>query len=57
MEILPTETIMEDDGMVYFDYLYIADGKVVRSDIEGSIKDLKKLLGAKEIRRYDMFGH
>lgn len=49
------EPILEDDYPVYADYLYVADGKVVRSDWHGiSVARFKLALGAKEIRRCDM---
>jgi hypothetical protein len=38
------EKILEDNYPVYFDYLYIADDKIVKSPIQGTIKDLKKIL-------------
>jgi len=50
------EPILDDDYPVYFGYLYVADGKVISSDIEGTIRHLKANLGAKEIRRCDMAG-
>lgn len=50
------EPILDDDYAVFWDYLYIADGKVVRSDIKGTVCQLKADLGAKEIRRCDIFG-
>lgn len=49
------EPVLEDDYPVYADYLYVADGKVVRSDWHGiSVARFKLVLGAKEIRRCDM---
>ena len=36
------ETPLTDDFPVNWDYLYVADGKVVRSDIQGTIRDLKR---------------
>jgi hypothetical protein len=48
------EPILEDSYPIYADYLYMADGKVVRSDWHGiTVRQLKAHLGAKEIRRYD----
>lgn len=47
------EPILEDDYPVYYTYLYLADGKVIRSEIEGTVKELKQNTGAKEIRRCD----
>ncbi len=51
------EPILEDDYPVYADYLYVADGKVIRSDLHGvTAARLKRYLGAKEIRRCDIAG-
>jgi hypothetical protein len=50
------EPILEDDYPVYGDYLYVADGKVIRSDIFGTVRELKHNVKAKEIRRCDMCG-
>jgi hypothetical protein len=36
------ERELPDDYPVYFDYLYVADGKVVRSDVQGTIRDLRR---------------
>lgn len=36
--------------------MYVADGKVIRSDVFGTVRDLKRATGAKEIRRCDMSG-
>lgn len=35
------EPILEDDYPVFWDYLYVADGKVVRSDVKGTVADLR----------------
>ena len=59
-EILPTEDILPDDYPVYGDYIYIADGKIIRCDLlSGTVADLKRDLesigiSAKEIRRCDL---
>lgn len=51
------EPILPDDYPVYGDYLYVADGKVIRSDWHGvTVARLKHELGAKEIRRCDING-
>ena len=47
------EPILEDDYPVYASYFYIADGKPIMSDIEGTVARLKQDIGAKEIRRCD----
>ena len=51
------EPILPDDYPVYGNYLYVADGKVIVSDWHGvTVAKLKYELGAKEIRRCDMYG-
>jgi hypothetical protein len=42
--IVDGETVLLDSHPVYWDYLYVVDdngGKVIRSDIQGSIRQLK----------------
>jgi len=56
-KLLESETILEDSYPVFWDYVYIADMKFVRSDIQGTVIDLKRDLGAKEIRRCEIFDH
>ena len=53
-EILSTETILDDDYPVYFNYCYVCDGEVQCSPIEGNIALLKYTLNVKEIRRCDI---
>lgn len=50
------EPLLPDDYPVYANYLYVADGKVIRSDIEGDVRRLKRKLSATEIRRCDITG-
>lgn len=51
------EPILEDDYPIYADYLYVADGKVVRSDWHGiTARRFKHYLGATELRRCDIYG-
>ena len=50
------EPILPDDYPVYWDYLYICDGTVTRSDIEGTVKDLKRDQNVTEVRRCDIAG-
>lgn len=51
-ELFPDETVLEDDYPIYADYLYVADGKVIRSDWHGvTARELRIRLGAKELRR------
>lgn len=47
----PNENILEDSHPVFWEYLYITDGKLALSSIQGTVADLKKKLGATEIRR------
>ena len=51
------EPILPDDYPVYGNYLYVADGKVVRSDWhEVTARFFKAKEGVKELRRCDMAG-
>ena len=58
--LFPHENILEDTYFVHYDYIYISDGKIIRSDIgetdygQSTVKDLKRLLNAKEIRKCDL---
>lgn len=36
------ERELENSHPVYWDYLYVADGKVIRSDVKGTVLDLKR---------------
>lgn len=36
-----SDTPLPDDFPVYWDYMYMADDTPVRSDIQGTVKDLK----------------
>jgi hypothetical protein len=40
--VVLNETELENDYPVYWDYLYVCDGKVVKSDVQGTIADLKR---------------
>lgn len=40
--IVLSETELENYYPVYWDYLYVCDGKVVKSDIQGTVADLKR---------------
>jgi len=42
LNVVLNETELQNDYPVYWDYLYVCDGKVVRSDIQGTIADLKR---------------
>lgn len=50
-EFADDEPILEDNYPVFASYFYVADGKVVRSPVEGRVRDLKRALKANEIRR------
>jgi len=50
------ERVLDNDYPVYWDYIYVADGKVVRSDIQGTVSDLKRDLKAEVITTCDYFG-
>lgn len=52
----PKETVLPDDYPVYGDYLYVCDGRVVRSDVFGTVRDLRRDTGATEVRRCDIVG-
>lgn len=54
--ILESEIVLEDDYPVYWDYVYIMDGRFQRSNIQGTVADLKRN-GIKEVRRCDLMGH
>lgn len=41
-EVVLNEKELENDYPVYWDKLYVCDGKVIRSDIQGTIADLKR---------------
>jgi hypothetical protein len=51
------ERILPDDYPIYGDYLYVADGKVIRSDWHDiTAREFKAREGIKELRRCDMVG-
>jgi hypothetical protein len=51
------EPILPDDYPVYGDYLYVVDGKVVRSEWHDiTVALFKRALSAKEVRRCDING-
>lgn len=41
-EFLPSEQLIQNDFPVNWDYLYIIDGRVWRSDVQGTILTLKR---------------
>lgn len=42
--VVLNETELENDYPIYWDYLYVCDGKVVKSDVQGTVADLKRYL-------------
>lgn len=51
------EPVLPDDYPVYANYLYVADGKPVMSDWHNiTVREFRHHLGAKEIRRCDIYG-
>lgn len=51
------EPVLDDSYPIYGDYLYVADGRVVRSDWHGiTARELKARLGVVELRRCDIAG-
>ena len=50
------ERTLPDDYPVYYEYAYVADGRVVVSDVSGTVMDLKRDTGACEIKNCDLYG-
>lgn len=51
------EPVLPDDYPIYGHYLYVADGKVVRSDWHGiTARQFKNREGIQELRRCDITG-
>jgi hypothetical protein len=50
------EPILEDDYPVYAGYLYVCDGALYESELEGTVKTLKARKGFAEVRRCDIVG-
>lgn len=51
------EPVLADDYPIFGGFLYVADGKVISSDLHGTTAArLKQFLGAKELRRCDIVG-
>ena len=56
MEAL-NEPLLPDDYPIYADFLYVADGKVIRSDWHGiTARQFKGREGITELRRCDIEG-
>lgn len=39
---MEAQEALPDNYPVYWDYLYLVDGKVIRSDIQGTVLDFKR---------------
>lgn len=51
-QTFPNEGVLPDDYPVYGDYMYVADGKLYRSDWHGiTVRELKGREGFNEVRR------
>jgi hypothetical protein len=51
-DFFPDETILPDDYPIYGNYMYLADGRVYRSDWHDvTAGELKRREGFKEVRR------
>jgi len=50
------ERVLPDDYPVHAGYSYVADGKVIVSDVWGTVLDLRRDTGAAEIKNCDLFG-
>lgn len=48
------EPILQNDYQIYAGYMYVADSEVIKSDVFGTVKDLKIKYGYGEIRRCDI---
>lgn len=55
MTDFPNEEVLADDYPVYWGYLYVADGKVVESNIQGTVGRMKREEGYKEVRRCNIY--
>lgn len=41
-DVVLAEKELDDNYPVYWDYLYVCDGKVIKSDVNGTVADLKR---------------
>ena len=48
------EKILSDNHPVYYGYLYLCDSRIVSSDIEGKVSDLKHDAKCNEVRNCDL---
>ena len=52
--VMDGEEVLPQDYPVHWGYAYVADGKVIVSDVQGTVRDLRHDIGALEIRRCNM---
>lgn len=52
--VMDNEHVLEDDYPVHAGYCYVADKRVVVSDISGTVRALKAAVKATEVRRCNM---
>ncbi len=57
--VLESEHVLKDDYPVNYDYWYLVDGRCERSDVRGTVRDLRRSLirqdrSADEVRRCDL---
>lgn len=43
-KVLPGETLLSDDYLVYHGHAYVVDGMLVLSDVAGTVRDLRRCL-------------
>lgn len=54
---LPNERVVPDDYPIYGDYIYLADGKPVRSDYHNiTAREFRARINAEELRNCDVVG-
>lgn len=56
-DLLPTETVLEEDYPIVATYVYICDGVFTRSPSDMTVSVWKARKNFKEIRRCNLFGH
>ena len=54
---LKNEVVLEDSYLVHQGYVYIMDGVVRRSTINGDVGKLKVEMGVQKIRKCSLYGH
>jgi hypothetical protein len=50
------ERVLPEDYPVHCGYCYVADGRVISSDVSGTVANLRRNLQASEIKNCDMVG-